>query len=812
MKNLLPMAFTSCVLALSAAAAANEIGAVAHGEATIRRDEYGIPHVYAATTYALFYGFGYALAEDHLYQMDILRRTAMGTVSEVLGEKYIEHDQRVRRSYDLSSIRRQYGLLKGNDRDIFEGYAAGFNARIREVLGARETLLPREYTENRFLPTDFSALDILAAYEHSMALRYSDGNSEISNLALLNELETQYGKEKAWKLFNQLRWSADPQAPTTVPSEAKTAQFSAPVAPTYLASLSPAEGRRHERSELALFGAIGPDAVPRASNVWIVGPQKTTGGLTVLMNGPQMGDFSPGYIWGIGLHGAGYDLVASGPLGSPWLIFGTNGKIAWGATAGMGDTVDVYQEKLDPKNLHRYFFHGRYRDMEKRVETIKVRDATSVVIEVYSTVHGIVAETDENHKVAYSRKRTWDGSEVHSLVSWMHAMQAQNFKEWREAISGVSLSINNYYADAEGNIGYTFLGKFPKRPEKQDLRLPASGLGDMEWHGFLPFETNPWSENPTQGYLANWNNKPRADYRSSDYSYWSAMDHLNEIKEQLDPPHKLSVSDIWDVNRRISYRDDNARYFMPLIKQASSEWTKDSSAAKAAALLLSWDQLTVDPIRGDVTSPGYTLFKEFLHSLILSVLGGKVPPSVYGFNKPEPANEFAEPSISPSFPTMGTKIVYNALLGKAASVPQEVDLLDGRRPAEVLRQVLSESFDTLTQTRGAEPLNWTEKPVEHVFRTVNYAGIPDAPESMTLSIKAAMNRGTENNYIVFGPFGVQACDVTPPGQSGYLAPDGTPSPHYRDQLPLYAGFECKSQWLKQEDVEAHAKTVRSLKF
>ncbi len=809
----------SCLLVLYTASAVGKAEpAVRHGEATIKRDEYGVPHVYAGSAYSLFYGFGYALAEDHLFQMEMMRRTARGTVAEVLGPKYLDHDKAVRRSYDFGSLIRQYGTLKGDDRDIFEGYAAGFNARVREVLLAPKTLQPREFTDFGFSPSEFSPLDILAAYEHSMALRYSDSNAELSNLALSNDLVTRYGKEKAWKLFGQLRWNSDPLAPTTVPREANPAVASELPAlrsssPAYLSSSFGAASRTSDGEGFSLFAANGPDASPHESNVWLVSPAKTQGGVTVLMNGPQMGDFSPGYIWGIGLHGAGYDLVASGPLGSPWLIFGTNGKIAWGATAGMGDTVDIYQEKLDPKNPHRYFYAGSYRDMTRRVEVISVHGSIPQQIEVFSTIHGTVIDVDAAEHLAYSRKRSWDGSEVRSLISWMHAMRAGDFTEWRAAISGVSLSINNYYADAKGNIGYTFLGKFPRRPANQDRRLPASGTGDMEWQGFLPFETNPWVENPAQGYLANWNNKPRSDYNSSDSLFWGVIDHLNEITELLESPKKLSVSDIWDINRRIAYRDNNARYFIPLIGQAAPSWTRDSSAGRGAALLLEWDQLTVDPARGNSTSPGYTLFQRFLHRLIGSVLAGKVPTSVYGLAKPgASADDLTEPTVSPFFPTMGTKIVYNALLGKAAGVPQEIDLLDGKSPPEVLRQALGSAFDDLVKARGADPKQWVDAPSEHTFVTTNYAGIPDAPEAMSLKIKAAMNRGTENNRIVFGPFGVSACDVTPPGQSGNISPDGMPSPHYKDQLPLYAAFECKSQWLEQTDVARHAKDVKDLKF
>lgn len=801
--------FAAAAISLISAPPATAATAQPHGDVTIKRDKWGVPHIYAGTTYGLFYGFGYSLAQDRLFQMEMLRRTARGTVSEVLGSGYVDYDKRTRANYSPQSLEDQYRALSSEDKAIFDGYAAGLNKRIDEVL-ANRALMPREFLDFGFTPQKWTAVDTIAIFVHSVAIRYSDLNSEIANLAMLTELKQKYGDDKGRQIFDQLRWLHDDRAPTTVAAVEETKNPPPTFVPTAeahsatasLKDMSPVAIREQQVAQVERFGGIGPDKFPHASNVWVVGRNKSANADAILMNGPQMGDFSPGYIWAAGLHGAGYDLVGSGPLGSTWFIFGTNGRIGWGATAGFGDTVDIYQEQLKAGDKTQYLYNGSYRQMSRRDETIQVRDSEPVIFPVFSTVHGLVVQFDEAKGVAYSKKRSWAGSEVQSLVSWMRAMRAGNFAQWRKAISGVTLPINNYYADAKGNIGYTFLGLMPKRPATQDFRLPASGTGEMEWQGFLPFETNPWVFNPRQGYIANWNNKPQPNYNSSDTIYWSGVDHVREIQERLEQKQAFTTADVWNLNHEIMFVDDNARYFLPLIDQAASAWPQGSAAAKAAEILKSWNRLTVDASDHSRTSTGYTLFREILKNLVEQVAWA-APPS---------AGPFEGDAVSPYFPTMGTKVAYNALLGRDAGVPQKVDLLQGQAPAEVIRKAVEAAVVELTAKYSADPADWHAPSEPHVFHTRNYAGIPSTVGKNEVSLPAFMNRGTENDSITFNGGRVSYCDVTPLGQSGFTDPNGTRAAHLGDQLELYAANTCKPQLLDKQAVASGAAESQTLSF
>ncbi len=797
---------------------------------TIKRDKYGVPHIYAEDVRGLFYGYAYAVAEDRLFQLEMAKRTFVGTVAEALGpgtnNAWINQDKATRSNYSPDSINRQYEALSTVDKDIFIGYAAGLNARIKEVMADRANLLPKQFTDFGFEPAEWTPFDVLMVFVGTMANRYSDSNLEVSNLSLLTSLKTKHGDAVGQQIFDMVRWSNDPKAPTTVPvadqvakagvakPATKLAQLTKPgpaakVAPAnaHLAALrpiSPAAAAAERATLFAKYGQAGPDAFPRASNLWIAGPKKTTDGSTVFVNGPQFGNFVPSYVTGIGLHGAGFDLVGSTPFAYPVILFATNGKIAWGATAGMGDTVDMYQETLNPANPYQYLYNGSYRDMGKRTDVIKVKGQASQTVDVYSTVHGLVTGFDVAKNTAYSKKRTWDGLEVQSLMAWINSMKAQNWDQFQEQAAKMAITINWYYSDTGGNIGYIFTGKFPDRPANQDFRLPALGDGSMEWKGLLPFSKNPKVFNPAQGYLTNWNNKPQPSWNNADYMFWGQADHNEELDVQFSAKAKLSMDEVWKVNQHGSFVEANARYFLPYIQQAVASLPAGNDVREAARLLEGWDRLGVDANGdGKFDSPAYALFRTWLPIFVSKTLKDAIPADQFNAFSAAPAGN----------PSMGTKVALNALQGAAAGVAQLYDFFNGKDKLQVVRDALAEAVAQLTSQYGNDRQQWL-LPVtaKHVFSPNNFVGVPQANAGEQLSLPISMNRGTENNRIVLKSNGVEVCDVAPPGQDGFVAPNGKMGPHYRDQLQMYGNFDCKPQWLSAKDVESNKEALKTLKY
>ena len=178
-----------------------------------------MPHVYAATVHGIFYGYGYAVAQDRLFQMEMARRATQGKTAEVLGPSMVAFDKSIRGNFSPERIQRQLAAMSPEDRQILDGYAAGMNAWIARVRAEPGRLMPKEFNDLEFQPSDWTSYDVAMVYVGTMANRFSDANSEIDNLALLTALKDRHGEARAMQIFNQLRWMTDSRAPVTVPEE-----------------------------------------------------------------------------------------------------------------------------------------------------------------------------------------------------------------------------------------------------------------------------------------------------------------------------------------------------------------------------------------------------------------------------------------------------------------------------------------------------------------------------------------------------------------------------------------------------------------
>ena len=277
-------------------------------DVTIYRDQHGTPHVVADSNKGVYFGYGYAVATDRLFQMEMLKKTAEGRVAEVLGKEYLDLDIHLRTAYDHRSIRKQLSALPPTHLEILSGYAEGFNRRIDEVLAQTSTLLPIEFSDYGFAPEHWSAYDVAMIFAGSIAHRYSDYNSERDNLELLQHLEGIHGKDKAWRIFNASKWLSDDNSPTTVPRQSANKSRVAPKRPQYLDTLPrsaptnrvalaedgkfSAIARSREdlssiRSLIAQHGFSHNLEFTGASNYWAA--RDLQDAAAALVNGPQFG-------------------------------------------------------------------------------------------------------------------------------------------------------------------------------------------------------------------------------------------------------------------------------------------------------------------------------------------------------------------------------------------------------------------------------------------------------------------------------------------------------------------------------------------
>ena len=506
--------------------------------------------------------------------------------------------------------------------------------------------------------------------------------------------------------------------------------------------------------------------MPATSSWWAHAGQRTR---TRSCSTDSISSFNPAYVYAVGLHGAGFDVVGNTPFAYPYILFARNADIAWGQTAGPNNVVDIYEEKLNPADPTQYWYNGQYQSMEKRVDAIPVKGGQPVPLEVFRTVHGLVVQIDTANHVAYSKKRSWEGRELSSLLAVIRSMKASSIEEWRDAISNYDLPINNYYADRHGNIGYISAGLLPDRPAGQSAFLPADGTGNMEWHGFLPFSDNPQVYNPPQGVIANWNNKPSPAFRNNDVSIFSRADRVNTMFDELQHERRLSVQEVRDIIQRVSFVDINVDYFLPYLQEAVRKLPKDSRETRAVMLIGAWVEAgkarVDDDHDGFYDAPALPIFREWLGAMLRATLADELD-----INSPAQAPYFAtgypSSSVSPRIQagstnvSIGAKVVLNALLDRGAPVLQRYDFFNGADPLAVVLQALRSALDSLEVTGNSR-----DPVVPHEFNFRNFVGVPQANPDEFVRLPIYMNRGTQNNLSVLRADGIRSFDVTPPGKA-----------------------------------------------
>ena len=754
----------------------------------IVRDDYGVPHIYADSVFGLFYGYGYSVGQDRLFQMEMARRSTQGMVAEVLGRAYLDFDRMTRQGFDPSSIRRQLDDLPPQDLEIFSGYAAGMNAWIDAVDGDPKQLLPREFTHFGFGPSKWTAYDVAMVFVGTMANRYGDFNTELENARILELLARQHGEATARKIFDQLNPRTSQGAPTTIPAEDWPGVGAKPLRPT-----AQAAGLGFDPAKTPVISGM--------SNCFVLGRDKAAGANAILVNGPQFGWFNPAYVYSVGLHGAGFNVVGNTPFAYPILLFAHNGHIAWGSTWGAGDIVDIYAEPIDPENPNRYLNRGSYLEFERRTETIQVKDAPAESVTLLRSVHGPIIATDTANGVAYAKHRSWEGKELSTLLGWVRSMQAANFDDWLVQAERAALNINWYYADVRGNIGYAFVGHYPERLANHDNRLPADS--EMAWRGIQPFAANPKILNPSGGYLANWNNKPAEGVLNPDeYWYsWSRADRVHYLEDAISSQDSFTPEQAWDLIELSSYADLHAVYLVPLLEKAAAG-SAVPGVESALQMLWDWDHQSRDrDSDGFFDEPATTLLRTYLSNLNEAVLADDLGEA-YEFYAASGYGTPGSPTAAGTNLQTGTKATLEAFIGD----DQSYDFLNGQNPDTVLRDVFETTVTELRASFGTDTGQWRLPVPQRPFLAKNFLGIPQARPEDQLTTPLEQNRGTENNMFVLKDSGIVGYEAVPPGQSGFIAPDGSKSPHYEDQLDLYLNFGKKRMWFTDGEVAANMKS------
>jgi len=628
----------------------------------VDRDALGVPTLQASNRIDLSRALGFIHAQERFFQMDLNRRAGAGELSGLVGAMGLARDREQRihrpRSRALNAIQ----ALAAEDRAMLQAYTDGVNAGLAAL-----TVRPPEYLALRVAPAPWQLEDIfLVGYAMFGDLHDITGREEYREFVLHQALSPA-----ALGFFDSpdITWSAAlddsrmPPPPIPGPQDfqagdiSRQARVAEPGFETVPEVLEPGfgEARPNEHGE-------------RGSNNWAVQGRRTATGSAIVANDMHLGLMVPNTWFRARLiyqdPALGRQDVTGVTLpGTPVVVSGANGHIAWGNTFSCLDVTDLVVLEFDPADPRRYQTPSGWRNLETFSETIAVQGGTNVSMAVEETIWGpVVTKGGRRYALACTMHEP-------DVVN-MGLLQLERARDVESALRLANLAgtpVNNFVVgDKTGNIGYSFLGRLPRR-EGFDGSVPCSWAdGSKGWRGWLPLENYPRIINPAQGVLWTANNRTLG---SPEYLGLHVSDPDNGaraglIRDDLLAQDRASEQSLWAI-----YRNDRGR-FLERWQKALLETLERGAAtnrewAEARDYVKAWGD------RAAVDSQGYRLVRGF-RTYALNLLCEPVNRQIAKFDKvmriyPEDA-AFAmleqQPAhlLNPAFKT------YDELMAKAVDL------------------------------------------------------------------------------------------------------------------------------------------------
>jgi len=485
-------------------------------EVTVERDLWGVPHIRADSVEDLAEAQGFVMAQDRLWQMDLLRRVARGQLSEILGKSTLAIDKDFRTMQFGRAAERDLGLMDKEPRAIMEAYARGVNRFIEQ----HGNHLPLEFSLLKYKPQPWQAADSLTISAYMYRTLTNTWERELDRAAV----EARVGPERAKELFSPEAAMdhfviGDPNVPNdgSQRSRVQTDQD---------------DDDDDDMEPDAVLKARGADADPAArfpdltsalavnvrdslldiqheirrglgSNDWVVSGAHTATGKPLLANDTHLELMLPPIWYEVHVTAPGWNVKGFTLPGAPLVIIGHNDRIAWGFTNNGADVQDLYIETFNPAAPDEYRVHGAWTKAQVYDETIRVKGAPDEYLKVLVTRHGPVVRRDADKAYALRWTATEPGG-LANTYNWLG--KARNWEEFRNLMKRVwGPAQNAVYADVDGNIGYVMAARVPIR-KKGRGEIPVPGdTDDYEWTGYLPFDQLPQALNPDSGLIVTAN-------------------------------------------------------------------------------------------------------------------------------------------------------------------------------------------------------------------------------------------------------------------------------------------------------------------
>ena len=548
------------------------------------RDSTGINHIYAQNQQDLFYTQGYLAAKDRLFQFEIWRRQATGTVAEILGPRELQRDIGTRLFQFRGDMKTEMNYYHDEGEELITAYVDGVNAYVQEVLDDRSKL-----------PVTLKALDLLpgkwtpevVVSRHQGLLGNIEQELEVGRV--VSAVGPHKAKEYYWFHPKDPNLNLDPSITSEMLSKDILGIYQAYRKPVeFLPSDILPEYRTENFQSITVATPAEEDRdFSLGSNNWVTRPRLGAEGHGFMANDPHRRLAVPSLRYMVHLVAPGWNVIGGGEPEIPGVSIGHNEYGAWGLTVFRTDGEDLYVYDLNPENLNEYQHEGDWKEMQVIPETFKVKGEEDVSVDLRYTVHGPVTFIDSAHLKAYAVRCAWMEPGGAPYLASLRMDQAKNWEEFREACAYSHIPGENMvWADPEGNIGWQSVGIAPIRRNFSGL-VPVPGDGRFEWEGYLPIKEKPNVYNPEEGFFATANQNVTPET----YDKWEAIgfswsdpfrgDRVNEVLAAGDP---LTMEKMQSL--QTDYLSIPARILVPRLADLSFQ---ERSVQAAQELLAPWD-------------------------------------------------------------------------------------------------------------------------------------------------------------------------------------------------------------------------------
>ena len=647
----------------------------------IVRNNNNVPHIFGKTETDVYYALGFAHAQDRLWQMTMLRRTAQGRLSEIFGARTLKIDELVRRLDIYTLSQQSVPAQDARTRLALSSYAAGVNAWINQVnAGAR----------GRGAPEFFFFSNEIAAWSPADSIAII----KLMALQLSAHLETEVQRAQMSMLLPTERLS------DILPDD-PTSGFAA--LPDY-AQLMPGQMPAVVTNKMAYIDApLSPfrsAAFAGASNAWAAMPNRSAAGGSLLANDPHLGFTAP-TIWYLArLELPSGSVIGATIPGMPVMLLGRSEKLGWGITSSYLDDQDVVIERVNPDNSEEYLTPDGPKPFTTRKTIIAIKDADPVTITLRWSESGPIlpgshydlASVTPAGDVAALEWTALSGADT-SMTAAMQLMIAGSVDDAIKASAlYIAPSQNLMLADANG-IAMQTIGAMPARDgrHRSQGRMPAPGWeGTNRWTGTLPYADNPRFVNPGSGLLGNTNNKTVERAFPNHVSfYWGDTQRIQRWLALM-KTRAVHTRDSF-IEAQLDTVSPTARSLLPLIGadlwftgDAAPEGTPERMRQKALALLANWN--------GEMNEhlPEPLIAEAWLRSLQDRLARDEIGPLADQFAHPEPV------FIERVFRNTGGASVWCDVIQSAAV----------ETCTDVSRQALDQALLELAETYGPNLESW----------------------------------------------------------------------------------------------------------